>query len=354
MVSWMRRGVVFFVIVMVCMLSSWLPSAAQNSTVVRQATAAPAQERAVRTSRWVSAKVNRTKLAVNDVLIITFTVNNYQAEAIKSYPFRPTDSDITYTQDECWAKRKTNSVSLLYPKQTNNYRVMAGYTGWDKAHPTLNAQCSSVLSGKNVTIDHPWRWGIGEATLLSNGQRTVTGRVRFTKAGVYTVFFGLVRDYIGYPNSPECSRSKAPFNNACFLDEVTITVGDVAPTVTNTTRPTKTATDEPTATDTATPSGPTNTPGPATDTRTPSNTRTATNTRTASATRPARTATKTRTSARTNTPRMTATPTGDGESYPIPTPFFSPTRTRVVVQTATRTKTATIESDTTPTEEIIW
>jgi hypothetical protein len=351
MASWVRRIILLVSVVFIGAVTTAVPSTAQTSTVARVATSAPApQNRAARTSRWVTAKVNRTKLAVNDVLIITFTVNNFQAEAIKSYPFRPTDADITYSQDECWAKRKVNSVSLLYPKQVNNYRVMAGYTGWDKQHPTLNAQCASVMSGKNVTIDHPWRWGIGEATLQANGTRTITGRVRFTKKGVYTVFFGLVRDYIGYPNATDCTRSKPAYNNACYLEEVTITVGDVT---TATRVATRTRTAVPTQTDTPTPSGPTNTAGPATDTPTASNTRVATNTKTRTATRPARTATKTRTRVKTATPRATAT-ANDGEAYPIPSPYFSPTRTRYVPETATPTKTATIETDTTPTEEIIW
>lgn len=342
------RVVVFIAFVCTIIGVPLLPSAARTSTKQRGATATLAgiqneNNRTVRTSRWVSATVNRTRLAVNDVLIITFTVNNYQPGSIKSYPFRPTDSDITFNQDECWAKRKTGSVSLLYPKQSDNYRVMAGYTGWDKAHPTLSANCSSVIRGSNVTIDHPWRWGIGESALASSGIRTVTGRVRFTKAGTYTVFFGLIRDYAGYPNFPDCSVSKAPENNACFLNQVTIVVGDGGATPTKTR--TKTATGTAVASSTPSPTGPTNTPGPATDTLTPSETRTASQTRTRTATRPARTATR---PARTNTRAATAVPTnsGGGGGYPLPTYFATTTRTRSVRISTTAVKTITIYADT--------
>ena len=362
MVRLSRRIAVFLGIVCILLAVPLDPSAAEVSTTPRVATptAAPAlyeSGRAVRTSRWVSARVNRTTLAVNDVLIITFTVKNYQTEAIKSWPFRPTDANITFDQDECWAVRKTGSISQLYPKHTDNYRVMAGYTGWDAAHATPNADCATSSAGPNVTIDHPWRWGIGEATLLPGATRTVTGRVRFTRAGTYSVYFGLIRDYAGYPNFPVCTPSSTPLNNACYLNQVTIVVGGsgAVATKTKTRTPTLAASDTPTAT------GPTNTPGPATDTPTPSdtatasrtNTQTRTRTRTATraagtvpasrtATRPARTATR---PARTNTRVATAVPTDSGGGYPIPTFFATKTRTPTAKPLTGGAKTITIDKE---------
>ncbi len=334
----------------------FVPSMARSSDIPRTSDSVAAQSmnaanRTARTSRWVSARVNKTKLAVNDVLVITFTVNNHQPTAIKSYPFRPSDSTVTYDQDECWAMRKTGSVSLLYPKRSDNYRVMAGYTGWDKTHATMNTKCASASSGSNVTIDHPWRWGIGESALESQSSRTITGRVRFTKAGTYTVFFGLIRDYAGYPNFGNCTRTTPSYNNACFINEVTIVVGDggVRTTATRTATRTPSGTATPSDTATPTPTGPTATPGPATDTPTPSLTRTHTNTRTRTATiRPTSPARTTTARSRTNTRVATAKPTNSG-GYPLPTMYYSPTRTSRPVSSTVPTKTITMTHEHTPT-----
>lgn len=357
-----QRIAVFFVIVCTIVAVQLDQSAAESTNIPRVATPTGGPsvfglERAVRTSRWVSARVNRTSLAVNDVLIITFTVKNYQTEAIKSWPYRPTDANITFDQDECWAVRKTGSISQLYPKHFDNYRVMAGYTGWDAAHATPNADCATSTSGPNVTIDHPWRWGIGESTLLAGATRTVTGRVRFTRAGTYTVYFGLIRDYAGYPNFSVCTPTSTPLNNACYLNHVTIVVGGSGAVATKT----KTQTLTPTESHTPTPTGPTNTAGPATDTPTPSETYTAsrtkthtkTRTRTATrgavtttasrtATRPARTSTR---PARTNTRVATAVPTDSGGGYPIPTFYATKTRTPTAKTLTSGAKTITIYTD---------
>ena len=352
------RLVTFLCCIVAIVSVSYVPSIVRSGDTPRIAEAMAANtlnnaNRTARTSRWVSARVNRTKLAVNEVLVITFTVNNHQPTAIKSYPFRPSDSTVTYDQDECWAMRKSGSMSLMYPKRSDNYRVMAGYTGWDKSHTAMNAKCASAAAGSNITIDHPWRWGIGESALESMSSRTITGRVRFTKAGTYTVFFGLIRDYAGYPNFGDCTRTTPSYNNACFINEVTIVVGDGGVRTTATRTASRTPSDTPTPSDTATatPTGPTATPGPATDTPTPTLTRTYTNTRTRTATRassptrPARTATR---PARTNTRVATAKPTNSG-GYPLPTMYYTPTRTSRPVSSTIPTKTITMTYEYTPT-----
>ncbi len=343
------RLVTFLCCISAILLIPFVPNNTRYGETPRSAKAiagnvVPNANQTIRKSRWMSARVNRTKLAVNDVLVITFTVNNHQQYAIKSYPFRPSDSTLTYNQDECWAMRKTGSTSLMYPKHAENYRVMAGYTGWDKTHATVNAKCATSSTGTNTTIDHPWRWGVGELALQSQTSRTITGRVRFTKAGTYTVFFGLVRDYAGYPNFGDCTRAKPSYNHACFIDEVTVVVGDggVATTPTRSVTRAPSHTPAPSDTSTPTPTGPTATPGTATATPTPSPTRT--NARTRSATR----ASSPTRPARTNTRSATAKPTSSG-GYPLPTMYYSPTRTSRPVSSTIPTKTITMTYEHTPT-----
>jgi hypothetical protein len=100
--------------------------------------------------------------------------------------------------------------------------VIAGINNWDSTNANKVNTCP-VTS----TINHPWRWSIGTSPLSPGASRTITGRVRFTIPGTYSVYFGAIKDWVGYPDNP-CNRANN--QGACQLRPIKITVIQPTPT----------------------------------------------------------------------------------------------------------------------------
>lgn len=189
------------------------------------------------TQQWLTGvAVVDSDVSVGDAVVFRMTVRNpYPDLAISGAAFRflTADTNALYTANECWAKTNTQGAAL-YPKaatQTDRYtrfRVMAGVTGWDAQFADTVGKCPTAS-----TVDHPWRWSIGKTPLLPGATRVVSGQVRFTTPGTYTVTFGVMKDWIGYPDN-QCSD--APSRAACGLFPRTIVVRSRA-TPTSTTLP---------------------------------------------------------------------------------------------------------------------
>ena len=315
----------------------------QANTPVVNPTSTPVN----RQSGWLVVTTDKTTLNINETLGITFTLTNKYDDAAyrtgtvtqaisiqgpisSEYAFLG-DTNYTFDQHNCWAFQTGSPPVTKFPKQTGYFHVTAGYAGWDQNYSNSALTCP-VAS----TVDQPWRWSIGSTALAAGATRVINGSVKFTKPGTYTLFFGLNKDNVGYPDVQVCNASSDPKINVCGIDSTVITVVDestTTPTVTNTPTPI----DTPIFTSTPhlyypyptavgrTPAqpAPTDTPrATLTNSRTPSITRTTTMTLTP---------TKTRTSTRTSI---------SGE-YPYPNPITtSPTRTSTRTPTLTRTPTA--------------
>lgn len=179
--------------------------------------------------RGVSA--DRTSVVAGDVVTFRMTIQNiYQGIPISgsAFAFGTADAGFTYDQGQCWAV-KDDSGQTRFPRPinitseaNNRFRVMAGISGWDSANANTINSCP-VAS----TIDHPWRWSIGTSSLAPGSTRTITGRVRFTQPGTYSVYFGLMKDWVGYPDTA-CDRSNK--QGACLLRPIKITVIKPTPT----------------------------------------------------------------------------------------------------------------------------
>ena len=201
---------------------------------------------------WIdNVTVNTTTLFPNETAEFTIKVRNNYSDGTKisgaAFSFATPDTSYTFNQDECWAKKDSKGITLfnkplITTSANQRIRVMAGIANWDAQYKNTVTKCP-LLS----TTNHPWRWSIGSTPLASGETRAVVGRVRFTTIGTYTIYFGVVKDWVGYPDS-SCN-SGGPIG-ACAIKPITIHV--IA-------RPTATTTATITATPTITPS-PTTTP----------------------------------------------------------------------------------------------
>ena len=175
--------------------------------------------------RWLTGvTVSDADVMVGEPVIFRMTVRNAYADTPISgsaFAFPVSDSGYVYQLNECWAKQNAGGAAL-FPKAgvgSNRYarfRVMAGIRDWDTRYATRTTTCP-VSSTEN----HPWRWSIGAAPLAAGTTRVISGGVRFSTPGTYTVSFGMMKDWIGYPDNP-CSDS--PTYAACALFSKTITV----------------------------------------------------------------------------------------------------------------------------------
>lgn len=181
---------------------------------------------------WIqSVRASKTSIVAGDTVTLRMTIRNiYQTIPISgsAFSFTSSDAGFTYDQSQCWAL-KDGSGQARFPRPenitseaNNRVRIMAGIRNWDSKYANTVTSCP-VAS----TIDHPWRWSIGSSSLAPGETRTVTGRVRFTQPGTYTIYFGIIKDWVGYPDST-CDRA----NNigACQLNPITIRV--IKPTAT--------------------------------------------------------------------------------------------------------------------------
>ncbi len=186
----------------------------------------------VRVSPWLSVTVSDTQLLTGESVQFTFKITNKSGAAISGPMAGNADKNFTYDQNQCWAI-EDGFGQTLFPRNNGVVRVMAGYSNWDTNYALNNQDC-----GTTGTNNHPWRWSIGSTNLATNASRTLTGNVRFTIPGTYTVYFGIISDYVGYPTSgaPTCTSSNDPNTHTCFLNEVSITVADPTntPTITRT------------------------------------------------------------------------------------------------------------------------
>ena len=314
-----------------------LVSAPLANTVASNPTKTPINHQ----SGWLTVTTDKTTLNINETLGITFTLTNKYDDPtyitntgtlsasitgplLSQYTTPPGDTNYNFVQEKCWAFQVGGVTQ--FPKSTGKFHVTAGYAGWDQAYSNTSALCPIAS-----TVDQPWRWSIGSAPLAAGATRVINGSVTFTKPGTYTLFFGLTKDNVGYPDVPVCDAYSTPKFNVCGIDSTVITVIDV-PTATFTTS--RTPTNTSTRTQTMTPS---NTPTP-TNTRTITNTPTPTNTRTIT-----NTPTPTNTRTITNTPTPTNTPTITRTSTDTITPSITrtPTITRTFTKTLTNTPTST-------------
>ena len=180
--------------------------------------AAPAQH-------WLTGvTVSDADVLVGEPVVFSMTVRNAYPEASISgsaFAFPVSDSGYVYQVNECWAKQNAGGVPL-FPKASvgsnryGRFRVIAGIRDWDTRYAARATTCP-VSSTEN----HPWRWSIGSSPLAAGTTRVISGGVRFSAPGTYIVSFGMMKDWIGYPDNP-CSDS--PSYAACALFPKTITV----------------------------------------------------------------------------------------------------------------------------------
>lgn len=174
---------------------------------------------------WLTGvQVVDADVMVGEPVIFRMTISNAYADLPISgaaFTFHMSDTGYIYQMNECWAKQDKNGLTL-FPKanQSSNrsarFRVMAGISNWDASFAKSVRACPVT-----TTENHPWRWSIGTTTIGPSGTHVVTGGVRFTRPGTYTVSFGVMKDWIGYPDNP-CRES--PSYAACSLFPKTLTV----------------------------------------------------------------------------------------------------------------------------------
>lgn len=196
------------------------------------------------TDHWIdSVTAKATTIYPDDTAEFTVNVrNNYSDGTVISgaaFSFATPDTGYTFNQDECWAKKNSSGTTLFdKPAITTNAnqrtRIMAGYSQWDSSFANVPTKCPTAS-----TVNHPWRWNIGSSPLAAGAIRAVVGKVRFTTIGTYTIYFGVVKDWVGYPDSP-CVAGNS--SGACAIKPITIRV-IARPTATLTPTPTATLTD---------------------------------------------------------------------------------------------------------------
>lgn len=182
--------------------------------------------------QWIrNVTADRTSVVAGDVISFRMTIQNiYQTIPISgsAFAFGNADAGFTYDQTQCWALKDGSGLPRfprpenIVSEANNRFRMIAGISNWDSTNANKSDTCP-VLS----TINHPWRWSIGATPLTAGATRTITGRVRFTIPGTYSVYFGVVKDWVGYADAP-CDRTKN--QGACQLRPIKITVIRPTPT----------------------------------------------------------------------------------------------------------------------------
>ncbi len=176
-------------------------------------------------AEWIdSVRATASTIYAGDSAEFTVKIrNNYGSSSISGagFSFIQSDTAYTYKQDECWAKRDDAGATMFdKPPQTTDantrFRIMAGIANWDSQYANTAVKCPTAS-----TINHPWRWSIGTTPLAAGETRDVIGRVQFDTVGRYTIYFGMVKDWVGYPD-----QTCAPTNNTgvCYLKPLTINV----------------------------------------------------------------------------------------------------------------------------------
>lgn len=162
----------------------------------------PDIRRSVSPIDWIpSVSVDRSTVYTDDVVTFRVTMrNSYTNSSISGSAFTFNDSNYVYSQDQCWAWRDSNGVfpfdrPSASTNPNNRFRMIAGYATWDQTYANTANQCATAS-----TANHPWRWSIGSSSLAPGQQRVVTGKVRFQVPGTYRVYFGLIKDWVGYPD----------------------------------------------------------------------------------------------------------------------------------------------------------
>lgn len=155
-------------------------------------------------ARWIeSVRASATTIYAGDTAEFTVKIrNNYRSSSISgaAFTFAQPDTAYTFRQDECWAKRDETGTTLFdKPSQSTDantrFRIMAGVANWDSTYANVAVKCPTAS-----TVNHPWRWSIGNSPLAADATRDIVGRVRFDIIGTYTIYFGLVKDWVGYPD----------------------------------------------------------------------------------------------------------------------------------------------------------
>lgn len=162
----------------------------------------PDIRRSVTPTDWIpNVTVSKSTVYTDEPVTFNVTIRNaYLSSSISGAAFTFEDAGFVYNQDQCWAW-KDGGGNLVFnrpPSNTNpnqRFRMIAGYSNWDGAYANTPDQCATAS-----TANHPWRWSIGDANLAPGGTRVVTGKVSFQQIGTYKVFFGLVKDWVGYPD----------------------------------------------------------------------------------------------------------------------------------------------------------
>lgn len=158
--------------------------------------------------RWVSENSDtnieltnvayeRTSLSAGELLRVSFTVRNNGSTSVEGQSpnidlaandgLNTSDNGYVYDQDECFLGDAAGTYPS-FPKETNSFRVVLGWNGWDSTH-------SNTCQGS--TGDYPWRWGIN-GTLAPGQQQIIVGYIRFRDARQFSLQAGLIQEYIGY------------------------------------------------------------------------------------------------------------------------------------------------------------
>lgn len=176
-------------------------------------------------ARWIEGvRATATTIYAGDSAEFIVSIRNqYNSESISgaSFSFLQSDTAHSYKQDECWAKRNASNITIFdKPAQTTaangRFRIMAGIANWDSQYANSAVKCPI-----SSTVNHPWRWSIGSTPLAPGASRDVAGRVQFDTVGTYTIYFGLVKDWIGYPDQVCQPASNV---GVCALSPITISV----------------------------------------------------------------------------------------------------------------------------------
>jgi hypothetical protein len=144
-----------------------------------------------------SVQYDRTTLASGELLRVAFTVRNIgdtmlhgqnpRVDLTAAGGLGDLNNGYVYDQDECFVGDSSGGYPA-FPKESNRFRVVLGFGGWDGGH---TATCASPTS------DYPWRWGLN-ADLAPGQEQTIVGYIRFRTPGTYTLQAGVVQEYIKY------------------------------------------------------------------------------------------------------------------------------------------------------------
>lgn len=116
----------------------------------------------------------RTTLRVNETLRVSLTVRNTGNVTLQGQ--EPGAFSYDFAQ---------SFASAGFAKQRDRFRVTLGTPGWDAQFPG------------EPTSDNPWRWGL-LSDLAPGQEQTITGMVRMSRVGTFTLRAGLVQEYVRY------------------------------------------------------------------------------------------------------------------------------------------------------------